>query len=708
VLSLAINPQDANFVFAGTAGAGVFRTSDGGDTWTSTGPASLDANAIAVDSAGQFVHTTLYLGTQAFITKVNANGNSLAYSTYIGGAGITEGRAITLDSVGHAYVCGATDAPDFPVRNAYQGTITGSRDVFFLRLNISGSVMDYSSYFGGHGDDVCEAMALDPDGNVFLAGNTFVTGTGASTNDFPTTPGAFQRSSGGGGQDCFIAKFDDTGRRLTFSTFLGGSSTDGCFALAIDRFSYAYLSGMTASPNFPLRQGSLTGNIPSPPVLPFFSTFLTRLNPDGADLSYSALLGGLTGDSEIDGIALDPNGRVYLTGYTKASDFPLTANSLSTVVPQRGKTVVAVVDPNANKLVYSTLLPGSGADVGRKIQSDAFGNAWVIGTAYSSQFPVTADALTHPPVSDATPYVAELDVSASKLLHATLLAGTAGGAGSALSVASDGTVYVAGNTLSTDIPTKGGPFQSAKTADYAIFIQHLDFRQAVPTPTITSVVNGASFAAGALSPGAAITIIGTNLSTTTAQYASTPPTTLGGTTVSINGQSIPLFYVSPTQINGQLPFEIPAGPATVTVTTNGVPSSASSIAVAAAGPGIFLVGVNRAAVTNPDYSVNASGNPAAPGDSVTIYFTGVGPLDNAVATGAPAPLDGPLSRATMPVSVTIGGRSATVLYVGLTPGYIGLAQANVVVPSLPDGDYPVVINIGGKLSNSALMTVAAK
>jgi uncharacterized protein (TIGR03437 family) len=522
--------------------------------------------------------------------------------------------------------------------------------------------------------------------------------------------GSFQRSSPGGGQDCFAAKFDDTGRRLTYSTFLGGSGTDACLALAVDSTGNAYLSGMTASPNFPLLQASLGGTIPSPPQLQFLSSFLTRLNPDGADISYSALLGGLKGDSEVDGMALDSTGRVYLTGYTKASDFPLTANALSGAIPQRGKTIVVVVDPNFNRLVYSTALPGAGADAARRIQPDVFGNAWVIGTSYSSQFPATADALAHLATSDPTPYLAELDVTGSKLLHATLLGGTSGGTGRALAVLLDGTVFAAGTTLSTDFPMAAAPFQTATNIDYAIFIQHLDFRQTAPAvmPSITAVVNGASFAAGALSPGAGITILGTNLATTTAQYTSAPPASLGGTAVSINGQNIPLFYVSPTQINAQLPFEVPVGSASVTVTTNNVASAPALITVAAAWPGIFLIGTNHAAATNPDGGVNSPGNPAAPGDIVTVYFTGIGPLDNSVPTGAPAPLAGPLSRATLPVSVTIGGETADVVYMGLTPGSISLAQANIIVPNLPGGDYPVVIGVGYTMSNAPIISLANK
>lgn len=708
VLSLAINLLDANYVYAGTARSGVFQSVDGGDNWASTGPANLDVNAVLVDSAARFVYAGLYLGTQAFVTKVNAGGTALVYSTYIGGSGNTDGRGIAVDATGHTYVCGTTDAADFPTRNAYQTSIGGSRDVFFLRLNTSGSDVDYSSYFGGHGDDVCEVVALDPDGNVYLAGNTYAMPTGV--NDFPTTLGAFQRAGPGGDQDCFVSKFDDTGQRLTYSTYLGGVAVDACYGMTVDRSGSVYLAGMTASPNFPLRQPSLGGTIPSPPVLTHSSGFVAILNSDGTDLSKAALLGGLKGDTEVNGLALSPSGQVYLTGYTKAPDFPLTSNALSTLISQNAKTFVSVVDPAFTTLVYSTVLPGPGPDSAAKIQRDALGNAWVIGTASTSQFPTTPDAIAHAATSDPTPYVAQVDVTASRLLHSTYLAGTAGGTGSAIALSADGKVYGAGSTLSTDFPASTGPFQSAKSTDYAIFLQYLDFTQTPPpvAPAITAVVNGASFAAASLAPGAAITISGTNLATATAHFTSAPPLTLEGTSVSINGQNIPLFYVSPTQINGQLPFEIPLGAATLKVTANSTSSAAFPITVAAAAPGIFLIGTNRAAATNPDGSVNDSNNPAAAGGIITVYFTGVGPLDHLVATGAPAPLDGTLCQATLFVTATIGGQLADVRFAGLTPGSISLAQANIVVPNLPAGDYPLLIKVGGASSNAPFISVAAK
>ena len=118
----------------------------------------------------------------------------------------------------------------------------------------------------------------------------------------------------------------------------------------------------------------------------------------------------------------------------------------------------------------------------------------------------------------------------------------------------------------------------------------------------------------------------------------------------IGGQPAFVEYVSPTQINAQVPFEVAPGVPVLKVTANGATSVPGSITIDTAAPGIFVVSANRAAVTNPDGSLNTTANPVKAGDAITIYFTGIGPIDNPVPTGAPAPLGGPLSRATLPVS----------------------------------------------------------
>lgn len=224
---------------------------------------------------------------------------------------------------------------------------------------------------------------------------------------------------------------------------------------------------------------------------------------------------------------------------------------------------------------------------------------------------------------------------------------------------------------------------------------------------VQSVTDGASFA-GNVSPGSLATVFGTNLAAASASASAVPlPTTLGDVTVAVNGQAVPLLYVSALQINFQLPYQTPLGHASVVVNNGSVSSARFLFNVTAAAPGIFSspTGAPHAAAVNPGVAANDPGHPAAPGSVITVYLTGQGPLDNPVPTGAAAPLT-PVSKATLPFSATIAGQDAFVQFLGLTPDYVGLAQANVVVPSgLTNGDYPLVITVGSVASKAATISV---
>jgi uncharacterized protein (TIGR03437 family) len=223
--------------------------------------------------------------------------------------------------------------------------------------------------------------------------------------------------------------------------------------------------------------------------------------------------------------------------------------------------------------------------------------------------------------------------------------------------------------------------------------------------TVNSVVNGASFA-GNPAPGSLATIFGDNLSKNAPINASELPlpTTLGEVQVTVNGHGAPLIYVSATQINFQVPYEVTPGPSSVVVIASGVPSPTFLFTVVKAAPGIFVGSASHAAAQNQDLTSNDSGHPAASGSVVVVYLTGQGPVDNPVGTGA-GPPSSPHSNATLPFSATIGGQNAPVQFLGLTPGFAGLAQANIQVPALSSGSYPVVITVGGVASNGPELSI---
>ncbi len=232
---------------------------------------------------------------------------------------------------------------------------------------------------------------------------------------------------------------------------------------------------------------------------------------------------------------------------------------------------------------------------------------------------------------------------------------------------------------------------------------------AVPTgpPVIASVTDGASFSA-AVAPGGLATIFGSNFTGDAAGGATTVPLPrqLLDLSLTINGTLVPLLYVSPTQINFQMPYETAVGNAQALVTTSVGNSGVFSFVVQTTAPALFQYDGNNAVADNSDFSLNQPSNPASPGDFIVAFATGGGAVTNQLADGVPAPSQ-PLSRVTAtPLGAKIDGEDATVSFAGLAPGFVGLLQMNITVPSdLPSGAYPLIITIGGASSSPATINV---
>ena len=232
-----------------------------------------------------------------------------------------------------------------------------------------------------------------------------------------------------------------------------------------------------------------------------------------------------------------------------------------------------------------------------------------------------------------------------------------------------------------------------------------------PAFSSNPVLNGATFTIGqSIAPGSIVSIFGSNFSLGIANFLSTPaPNSLNGTSVTFNGTPAPLFYVSPTQINAQAPFNLPVGQVQIQVQRGAATSSTITVPVTPFSPGIFIVDYNAntgAIVHAADYSLVTAANPAKPGETLAIFATGLGAVNQNVTSGVAAPSVPPYAYTTSTPSVTIGGVAKTPSYSGLAPGYVGLYQLNVAVPSgLAAGTASVQINIGGTGSNTAILAI---
>jgi hypothetical protein len=434
----------------------------GVDSDTATGIA-VDANGYAYVTgfalSTDFPTTTGVIRTisaglkDVFVTKLDPAGAALVYSTYLGGADDDEGRGITLDAAGNAYVTGETSSTDFPTTSgAFRVALTGPTDGFVAKLDPSGSALAYSTYLGGTGDDDGDAVVVDANGSAYVTGST-------KSTDFPTTAGALMPTWPGGlNSAAFVTKLDPTGATLVYSTYLGGKGDDQGRGIAIDASGNAYITGETDSTNFPTTAGAFqtarAGNT--------FDGFVTKLNPTGTALVYSTYLGGARADRAF-GIALDAldNPNAYVAGRTSSSDFPATAGAFQTTSAGLTDVFVTKLNPTGSALVYSTYLGGSRDDRGRGIAVGASGYAYITGEVESADFPTTAGASQITLGSTRDAFVTKMDPTGSTLVYSTYLGGaTSTERGAAITLDVAGSAYITGETLSTDFPTTAGAFDT--------------------------------------------------------------------------------------------------------------------------------------------------------------------------------------------------------------------------------------------------------
>ena len=442
------------------------------------------ASGIAVDSSGNAYVTGTTTSTDfptvhalqatcgscssgasdVFVTKLNAAGSALVYSTYLGGSAINVGSSVAVDSSGNAYVIGATTSTDFPTVHALQATCgggCGTYDAFLTKLNAVGSALVYSTFLGGSNDDTGTSIAVDSSGNAYVTGFT-------NSTDFPIV-NALQTmcpDCSSGNTDAFVTKLNAAGTALVYSTYLGGSLAEFSLGIAVDSSGNAYVVGRTDSADFP------TVNAVQATCASCSSgssdTFVTKLNATGRSLVYSTYLGG--GDDDLgNGIAVDASGNAYVTGTTFSTDFP-TVNPLQATCAgcssASGISDAFLTRFNAagTALVYSTYLGGSGSDGGSSIAVDSSGNAFVTGSTTSTDFPTVnplqamcAGCSSASGISDA--FLTRFNATGTALVYSTYLRGSGSDGGSSIAVDSSGNAFVTGGTNSTDFPTLN-PIQS--------------------------------------------------------------------------------------------------------------------------------------------------------------------------------------------------------------------------------------------------------
>lgn len=311
-------------------------------------------------------------GLDAFVAKISPTGASLVYSTYLGGDEDDAGGAVAVDSDGSAYVAGATRSSDFPTMTPYQTNPGYGPDGFVSKLSPTGTSLVYSTYLGSAGEEGVADIAVAGGGEVIVAGTT-------NSNDFPRV-NPFQNSNRGV-SDGFVTKLSSTGNSLRFSTYFGGSDYDAVFAIAVDPDGAVVAVGQTYSNDFPTHDAIYDDHAAGGA-----DAFVIGFTQSGNALRFSTYLPG-NGYDNASGVEVGPLDRIYVAGSTYSTNFPLVSAVQDNPDGDEGDAFVTCLNPAGTTLYYSTYLGGTAQDGGTAVTVDESGNAYVVGTTQSSNFP---------------------------------------------------------------------------------------------------------------------------------------------------------------------------------------------------------------------------------------------------------------------------------------------------------------------------------
>ena len=643
------------------------------------------------------------LSDPIFVTKINPAGTALVYSTLLGGSATAYDypMSITVDSAGDAYVAGIAYSTNFPTTSGAFQTVNkgGPNQVangFVTKLNPSGTALVYSTYLGGSGvaadagsgflatptgGDGCSSIAIDSSGNAVVAGQAWST-------DFPVANGAFQATNRGGSAGLptgFVSKLNANGSSLIYSTYLGGSQGDGVSGVALDPSGDAYAAGGTLSTDFPVTSGAYQSTNRAA-ANGFTNAFLTKLNPAGSALLYSTYIGGSgnpggppqsnNGDIALS-TAVDSAGNAYLFGITLSGDFPVTSGAFQTAnkafATNAGPNFFATkIDTVQNKLIYSTYVGGSTADLSQGssgMSVDGLGDLYFTGSTLDTDYPVTPNALQ--PANKCASHLlsnvvlTELNPAGTSLVYSTYFGGSGYSftnnpisayfcdIGYGLAIDSLGGAYLAGMAASPDFPISTGAYQSQKTGEMSAYIAKLVLGSpgtTIPTSTkIVASVNpqtvGAqvtftatvSPASGNLTPTGTVTFSVDGGASTSESLNASGQAAYVTSSLTVGSHTIAASYSGDSNHS--------ASSGTVTETINGNATAASIAVVSGSGQTTSY----GSAFANPLLVIakDSSGNPVA---GAVILSSGAG-----LSFSSPSAITGTNGQASVTASATASG-----------------------------------------------------
>jgi hypothetical protein len=384
----------------------------------------------------------------------------LSYSSYLGGSGVDVAYGVATAGFSEAYVVGSTLSTDFPLTLGAVDPTTVQTEAFVARVNFAGTMLNAATYLGGSGDDVAEDVAVGADGTIFVVGRT-------TSANFPTTPGAFDATYGGGG-DAFLLRLTNDGTALVFSTFAGGPGADALTTIALATDGSPLVGG-TSSGGFPTSGGSV-----QPTYAGGGDGVLAKFATGGAFLGGTYLGGGL--DDAVTALAIDPStDDLLVAGTTRAGGVGATPGAWLATPPGGMDGFASRIAADLSAVQWSTFLGGAADDAAYGVGTDGVGTTFVAGRTASADFPTTAGSFDQTFDGPTDAFAVALDAAGAAPVFATFVGGTGDDAATDLRIDVGWSVHLVGETNAADFPATFDGHQPTPGGGVDGFYAKLDF-----------------------------------------------------------------------------------------------------------------------------------------------------------------------------------------------------------------------------------------
>ena len=418
---------------------------------------SGQATSTDFPTSGDAYSTTNQGSTDAFVAKLDQDLSTLLFCTLFGGSDRDEPRAVSILTNGSIIIGGLTSSSDLPVTSgAYDGKLDGTYDGFLTGFNHNCSALEFSTYLGGSGSEGIWDMALDDEGDVYIAANS-------ASSDFPVSSTAFC-STHSGNTDMVAVKFSIDDQAIVYGTYVGGSQIEAKFSILVQADGTVLLSGTTESMDFPTTPGANDTTYNGGRG----DAYLLHLDANGSSLVFSTLLGG-SGYENVEDMVVDEAGDIWICGATDSANLPIVGKAYQSsyggggAYPTgMGDAYLAKLSTDGSKVVHCSYFGGNQQDWAESIVLDSRGNPMILGTTMSTTLAFPSAAIDPDYTGSGNKgFVAWMDTATGLLVNGTYLGGTANNLWGSMVWDALGNLMISGATWSNDFPTTSGCYQSS-------------------------------------------------------------------------------------------------------------------------------------------------------------------------------------------------------------------------------------------------------